>query len=288
MAKYLPIVYKNNFLSRDASPIWNLQTKWSGKRGVYSAFVESKTDLASKKDLAKIITGDENNWVVLGGGKQNVKVGQRISVAPLLAKLESMLREKVVFVAASGKLNTKFPEDPNKFATITVSEGSQTQVINSYFTNTPYQEADCDFAVRLIFSKAILETIGSAAYDATGQYIGSIPMITLNSKTMLIGDRGWFQNYTDYTQKVPQGFWQAENVIKVTNNLYWGFTGDNLLKTTKEWEVKLRNAYNNPNGQQTGKQRNDPLPGFTRGFDFIDVAAIAMSAFLYQTTEMEQ
>jgi hypothetical protein len=248
----------------------------------------AKPILRVKKDLAKLITGDENNWVMLGGGKQNVKAGQRISVAPLLTKLESIIREKVVFVAASGSLNTNFPDDPQKFATITVSEGSQAQVINSYFGNSPYQEADCDYSIRLIFSKAILETIGSAAYDATGQYIGSIPMTKSNSKLMLIGDRGWFQNYLDYTQKVTQGFWQAENVIKVTNNLYWGFTGDNLLKTTKEWEVKLRNAYNNPNGQQTGRQRHDPLPGFTGGFDFIDVGAIALPVFLFQTTEMEQ
>jgi hypothetical protein len=236
-------------------------------------------------------------------GTHKVKAGQRISVAPLLTKLETMLREKVRFVAANGGLNTNFPEEitnpdgskTTNFATITISEGSQAQIINSYFGNSPYQEADCDFAVRLIFSKAILEIIGSAAYDATGQYIGSIPITKVKSKTMLIGDRGWFQNYTDYKKKYEEysngdeaGDWQAENVIKVANNIYWGFTGDNLLKTTREWEADLREAYNKPGGQTFGRQRHDPLPGFTGGFDFIDVAEIAMSVFLYNTTEMEK
>jgi hypothetical protein len=67
MARFLPIVYRNNFLGRDASAIWHVQDKWTGKRGVYSAFVQSKTDSASKKDLASLITGDENNWGMLGG-----------------------------------------------------------------------------------------------------------------------------------------------------------------------------------------------------------------------------
>ncbi len=307
MARFLPIVYQNNFLGRDASAIWHVQDKWTGRRGVYSGFVESKSDFATKKDLARLITGNEDDWTTLGVRTKNVKAGQRISIAPLLAILENKLRQEDVQIAAGGRLNTRFSEplynsdgfEITNFATITVSEGSQADVINSYFGNTPYQEADCDYAIRLVFSKAILETIGKAAYDATGQYIGSIPTINVNSKSMLIGDRGWLQNYTDYkkkyedysfktTQKISQGYWQAENVIKVTSNLYWGFTGDNLIRTSKEWEAHLREAYNKPGGQTFGRQRQDPLPGFTGGFDFIDVGAIALPVFLYQTTEMEQ
>jgi hypothetical protein len=130
--------------------------------------------------------------------------------------------------------------------------------------------------------------VGRESFDAVGFDIGMIPLKEIRSRLMLIGDRGWFQNYKDYTKKFPGGAWQAENVIKLEKDSFWGFTGDDEIKSIRDWENDLRDKYNKPDGQPVGNQRNDPLPGFSRELDFLDVAHIAMSVFLHQTTEGEQ
>jgi hypothetical protein len=150
MRTYPPAAYRFNLIGRDASSTWHIPNPWQGNRSSYIAFVESKSNLANKKHLAKVITGDETDWTLLGTKNEIVRSGRRINISPLLTKFEKILRDKVVAVAKGGKLNTKFinpsfnddgtPAVSPRLYSIVVSETPQSQIVENYF-----KDPVCDF-----------------------------------------------------------------------------------------------------------------------------------------------
>ena len=179
------------------------------------------------------------------------------------------------------------PENPTLYS-IEIVPCNDAMSVNSYFDSVKDKAADCDYAVRLVFAKAVLDIVGASAFN--GLSLGTnIPQVKNPVKKsvsqMKIGDRGWIQNYIDYTAKIPGGAYQAENVIKVGNDLYWGFVGENVILSEAEWKAELRKEFNKY--VQPQEQRTAEVPGFTGFFDFIDVAAVAWGVFRFNITERD-
>jgi hypothetical protein len=115
-------------------------------------------------------------------------------------------------------------------------------------------------------------------FDKLGWSEGTLPLLpsTSTAGNMLLGDAAWFPNYGDYLALPGGGGYQAENVIKVGPNRYWGFVGSNKITSLQGWKKELRERY----VEAGGSKRTDDIPGYeslsTRS---LDVATIAMSVF---------
>ncbi len=231
---------------------------------------------ATLAGLAEMITGDGNDWKEISKSG-NVQAGRPISVAPLLKKLELMLR---VRVAAATR---KFLAD---FGYLTVNAGDDSaRNINEYFDGNRGPASDCNGAIGIVMSKGLIDTTSTFEYNQLG--IDDIFGILAEKKgtlgTMLIGDSGWIQNYADYLEQVQDNTddmaaFQAENVIKVARGKFWGHIGEpynKSVKTAAEWEIVLREAYN----KIADKKRFDKIPGHDGTVKFLKVADIAMKLF---------
>jgi hypothetical protein len=299
MAKFSPLVYRKFHNISYAQENWLLGDHWTGRRGSYQAVIEAKSKSADKKKLAKFITGNSNDWTLLGGNNK-VALGEKINVSPLLAKFETKLREKIASICQQEQLNSSFQPLTTKFTkddgtvvedaligSVEVSTKGESAGINRFFTKKTQGSIDCIRAVKLIYAKAVLEIIGKDAFDGVGftediqpdEFAGLKKQPMSN---MLNGDRGWIRNYPDYLAKYEGGAWQAENVIRINNDLYWGF-GDPPPKSETGWKNRLREIYNQ--SLKPEERRNEPVPGFDGEIIFIDVAYVAEVVFSYNITD---
>ncbi|WP_168118659.1 protein-glutamine gamma-glutamyltransferase [Paenibacillus sp. HB172176] len=100
--------------------------------------------------------------------------------------------------------------------------------IRDIFTNGSKYAFECAGAIIIVFYKAVLETIGDAAFNRyfqnlylysweTDQDLQLIPSYNLNET--YYGDALYFKN-PDYDRETPE--WQGENVIMLDDNLYYG------------------------------------------------------------------
>ena len=278
---------------------WRVIGRWLGKRKCYTAQVIAERD-NSKKHLAYLITGDEKDSGLLGVQEQ-VKIGQHISVAPLLVKLENSLREKVVSLCE--RINTSFPQNAAQVAEATnvvvdSSKGSSGE-INNYFTSDrekPYGFLDCNRAAFYILAKSVIDVIGGQLFDKLGYQATNFPSYEIRLKQasqMLNGDWGYFANYDDYndkmaTLKIPLPPFQGENVFKREKDAYYGLPGEGD-NTERGWLERLREEYNKPQElpnevrKAKGKQRNELPPGFNGYVRFVDVAVLATAVFRYRS-----
>jgi hypothetical protein len=300
MAKFSPLVYRKFHNIASFQEDWLIGSNhWTGRRGTYQAIIEAKSKAADKRKLAKFITGNSNDWSLLGGNNK-VAPGEKINVSPLLAKFETKLREKIASLCRREQLNASFQalsikvkkddgteEEQALIGVVEVSGKGESAGINRYFTKSTQGSIDCIRAVNLIYAKAVLEVIGKDAFDGVG-FTENIQLDEFAGLTnqpmsnMLIGDRGWIRNYADYLEKYERGAWQAENVIKVDRDLYWGF-GDKPPKSEMGWMNRLREIYNQ--GLKPEERRNEPVPGFDGNIIFLDVAYIAEVVFSYNITD---
>lgn len=285
----LPLTLHTPFETSPNPSGWQVVGKWQGRRHSYTAQVIARR-AKSKKNLAFLITGDENDFGLLGG-QENAKVGERISVAPLLTKIEDALRNSVKDLCK--KLNTNFPQtEAEVMQAISVSVGSKSEStdINRYFGSTTYGFRDCNTAAILIFAKAVIDVMSGEIFDKLGYSATDVPIDQLQAKRaseMLVGDWGYFSNFDDYNDKMKSiGYnyppYQGENVIKRGDDTYYGLPGEQD-KTEREWLEVLRKQYNEPRGKLEGKQRTDTPPGFDGYIKFLDVATITTAAFRFRS-----
>lgn len=298
MPRFSPFVYRYRHNISYAQENWMIIGHWSGRRNGYQALVEAKSKNANKKQLAKFITGNSNDWSLLGG-QEKVGLGEKINISPLLAKFERLIREKIASLCIGEKLNSNFQpptieytkDDGTKetdalIGVVNVSSSGMASSINAFFSRNSFGSIDCIRAVKLIYAKAVLDVVGKTAFDAVG-FTEDIPSDSPDElkkqpmSNMLLGDRGWIRNFDDYLGKYPGGAWQAENVIKIKNDLYWGF-GDPPPKSEVGWKNRLREIYNQ--GLNPEERRNEQVPGFDGEIVFVDVAYIAEVIFSYNIT----
>lgn len=303
MPRFSPFVYRFRHNISYAQENWTIVGHWSGRRNNYQALVEAKSNNANKKDLAKFITGNSNDWSLLGG-KEKVKLGERVNISSLLAKFERLLREKIASLCKEEKLNSNFQDSTIEFTkddgtketdaligVVEVNASGMASSINAFFGRNTFGSIDCIRAVNLVYAKAVLDVVGTAAFDAVG-FTENIPLDAPDGlkkqsmANMLVGDRGWIRNFDDYLAKYPGGAWKAENVIKIANDLYWGFGDpDSRGKRSKSemgWKNRLREIYNQ--GIKPEERRNEQVPGFDGEIVFVDVAYIAEVIFSYNIT----
>lgn len=79
----LPITLHTPFETSVNPSGWQVVGRWLGRRHSYTAQVIAQR-AKSKKNLAFLITGDENDFGLLGG-QETAKRGERISVVPFSA-----------------------------------------------------------------------------------------------------------------------------------------------------------------------------------------------------------
>lgn len=248
---------------------------WSGGWNAYvgTAIPGKNATLAG---LAELITADANDWKLIAA-KPDVIEGKAVNIQPLLRKFELMLRVRVV---AATK---KFLAD---FGPLTVSAGEDSaKNINEYFDGSSGPASDCNGAIGIVMSKGLIDSTSAYEYNLLGidDIFGILKSRKASLREMLLGDSGWIQNYDDYLLEVQDnpesdGAYQAENVIKVAANKFWGHIGESYqrsVKTPAEWENKLREAYN----QIARRKRFDRVPGHDGEAKFLNAAEIAMKLF---------
>ena len=292
MPKFNPLFYRNFPNVSLFQEKWIISLPWTGRRGTYQALVECKSAGAEKKELAKIITGHSDDYLTLRG-QNKCSLGEKINVSPLIAKFETKLREKIASLCKNDSLNANFQnttvivdgQEQAQLGVVEVSSKGESASINLYFGRKTYSQIDCLKAVSLIYAKGVLDSIGHKAFDAVG-FTQNVPTDETLTKqpisNMLAGDRGWIRNFSDYIDKNPTGAWQAENVIKIDKDLYWGF-GDPPPKSETGWTNKLREIYNS--GLKKEAQRNEQVPGFDGDIIFVDVAQVIQIVFAYNIME---
>jgi Protein-glutamine gamma-glutamyltransferase len=260
---------------------WAALGQWTGSKEIYIAKVRANTD-NTLDDLAFLITGNKEDWKLLGLPLK-VKKGQIIEISLLLSSIELKLRDNVI--KAIDKIGIEFGGS-NANIDIAIGDATQADILNNYFDGVikADEDRDCDGAALLVYGKAVLDLLGSEIFN-----IKDYSDTTLAAKEFRVkftgslndvrrGDRAYFRNYDDYNLKFDnKGAYQAENVIKYSDDRYWGHPDG--IKTKAEWYEILKNEYNAPKGVVFGRQRTEPVPGFDGTIEFINVCKITFDAF---------
>ena len=242
---------------------------WSGGWYRYNGHATAeKCDKLS--DLARMITGDENDWHLLRA-TDKVKEGEVVDITPLLKNLETRLRSNVRRDTRQFRAN--FPSDDHPDTGWMIIGGSQGEAINRFFDRSQaLGSVGCDDASSIILSHALISVIGPNLYDQVLERFSNDLLsvfITRQGKvsSMLIGDRGWLPNYPDYQGLPNTGDYGHENSIKVDRNLYFGHPLGRFTK--QKLERMLQDAY----VEAGGARRRDRIPGL-RDEENIDIAFI--------------
>lgn len=314
------------------SKTWQEFGTWSGRNSSYQGLVKAK-NAGSLKDLASLITGNSDDWKLLGKADEDVIKGTNVNIAPLLVKAEENLRSTIIKL--TGEFKSTFPSTGAEITSalgsnqagsvggVTIGAFEETEEINKYFGGQPYKFCDCNLAIRIIYSKACLDTVGKDIFKAVCAALpknapkgsltfslfgfGSVPVDQYrvsSIKSVKNGDWIQFENYEDYLEKmrnlyiekmrkqgvsitsVPaegEGAWQQENALKVGENQFWGFPLG--VQTEQKWLSDLQESYNKPNEVVEGKQRTDRVPGFRGGVTFINVVEVMLASFRYRAFE---
>jgi hypothetical protein len=282
---------------------WQIVGEWKGAAGNYKAEVVATKD-TSLKELARLITGDENNWRLFNQPNEKVKAGTKIDAAPLLAQMETQLRGRVEIARKS--FNTKFPGTPaqvklagvlddnctpEQVATgqcgVTISPGDKAPQINKYFDSKKDGFRDCRTAVQTIYAKAVLDQIGVKTFNELGYDISYVPLdirTVSDIKDTKNGDWVRFDNYPDYTERMNGGgAWAAENAIKVGADRFWGHPDQpNASRTEEQWLKELDKYYR----EDTKASPIGKVPGYANDdVRFIDVSKLATDLFNYRAAQ---
>jgi RHS repeat-associated protein len=258
--------------------LWR-RDSWSGGWYRYNGHATAeKCDKLS--DLARLITGDENDWHLLRS-TDRVREGEVVDITPLLKNLETRLRSNVR--RDTRQFRAYFPGPDHEPTGWLISGASQAEAIGRFFDRgQPLGSVGCDDASTIILSQALINVIGPSLYDQLLEQFNSDVLAFFISRqgkisTMLIGDRGWIPNYAEYQGLPNTGDYGHENSIKVDRNLYFGHPLGRFTK--QKLERILQDAYVDAGGAR----RRDRIPGFRDEQDieitFIDVAKVFGAVF---------
>jgi hypothetical protein len=284
---------------------WYRLCDWIGERGQYVGFAVAGSDYDTLEQLAKNITGKAEDAQILrfsNPSAEPIRAGTVIDVSQLLAELESRLRKNVVKAAKAAKAAI-FGSALN----FGPAGGSTEAFVNKIFgIGRPASTRpiiDCHHMIGIIMARGVIMELMPGEFDAMDLACGQFQSgetandgiyfnrykTHVSKDDLMDGDWAEFWNKEDYQDTHPkgrEGMWAAENVIKVGDNLYYGWGAG--TKTYEEWLEKLRIEYNNNliNGG-TPIPEGDPLHlvrGYIYDAGFIDVAKLAMVFFGYRQT----
>lgn len=162
-------------------------------------------------------------------------------------------------VAATKSFNATFGCDNGCTERNTGQNLNESQV-NSFFTNSPPWRVDCLGAARIIMAKGLVQTLKSGEFDKLGYSTSKMNLElkpVANADQMMNGEWCYFKNDAKYLTKHPGGGYQGENVIKVSDDKYFGFPIG--VNTASGWIQELINAYNS--GLPVSEQIHS-IPGF--------------------------
>jgi RHS repeat-associated protein len=263
----------------DVLGLWKANGTWSGGWHSYDASVTAES-CDTLSHLAALITGYESDWRKLGPSDRVMK-GEKVNVAPLLVLLEDRLRNRTL--SAAKAYNTTWGD-------FTSSTKPTASLVNKYFAGG-FGHSDCAQGLELVYAKALVDVFGADQFDKLGlALIEQIPQLLIDKPgggspgEMWIGDSAFIKNYPDYLSLSRRasgraGASQGENILKVGQSRFWGYTGHTFrqdVKTVDQWRSMLRADYNAVGGQSAP---SDQYPQFTGRISFIDTASIAQGVF---------
>ncbi len=266
----------------DPLGMWKIKGQWNSG----SALVQKETG-DTLQGLAKLITGNENDWVALNTF-ENDKI---INVIPLIKIFENRVRKNIV--KATNKFSAKFAENRNELKIYTWMDLNESQ-INSLFDLSTTYKSDCYRSILFILSKGLIDTIEQGEFDNIGLTPISLPINTrygISLDEAGIGDATLFKNRADYLivhNGIDYGY-SNENVIKVGEDSYYGFPSKEA-KSYQEWKIRLAEAFNFDQSQVhiTANEvpgyviHKDPFIGSpVTSLDFIE---IVRRLFLFRST----
>jgi RHS repeat-associated protein len=263
----------------DVLGLWKANGTWSGGWHSYTASATAES-CDTLSHLAALITGYESDWRKLGPSDRVMK-DEKVNVAPLLVLLEDRLRNQSL--SAAKGYNTEW-------GGFTGSTKPTASLVNQYFAGG-FGHSDCAQGLELVYAKAMVDVFGADQFDKLGLVlIEQIPQLLVDKPgggspgEMWIGDSAFIKNYPDYLSRSIRargeaGSSQGENIIKVGQSRFWGYTGQRFsqdVKTIDQWRSMLRADYNAVGGPSAPA---DQYPKFTGRISFIDTASIAQGVF---------
>ena len=162
--------------------------------------------------------------------------------------------------------------------------------INSLFTpTTPAQNTDCSGAATIIRAKGIINSINPGEFDALGLTSASIPFKQIGgwndsmtkfespSKEMSdveIGYQTLLLNKKDYVASFGHAGMEGEHVIKVGDDLYYGFgfTESDSFLNYEGWKKRLSLSYNSMGGPQITSKDVPGYIGFVIKADYLKLS----------------
>lgn len=136
--------------------LWKKNSEWKGSRGKYSGTVIADGECDTYERLAYLITGNEEDVIVLSE-KGNAPKDKVVNIEPLLVKLEERLRLSVV--SATGKFQAEF--GTTGWLAIPTSSKGATYDIEQFFKPNPAYKPECEAAMKLMFFKGLFASTTS-------------------------------------------------------------------------------------------------------------------------------
>jgi RHS repeat-associated protein len=267
-------LFNDGVNNTDALGLWRENQIWSGGWHNYQASVTAE-DCDNLSDLAYLVTGYESDWRALGRPTSKVRRDEVVSVAPLLTLLEDRLRNRTVSAAMSYSTT---------WGDFTERTKPTASLVTKYFEGNNYEHSDCAQGLELAYAKAMIDVYGADQWDKFDlALIEQIPQMLKDKPgggkpgDMWAGDSGFIQNYTDYLPLSRRyygrsGAAQGENIIKISQGRFWGYTGERGKQSTHSIDFfnrLLRTDYERVGGRT---ESGDNYPRFTGRISFIDVA----------------
>jgi hypothetical protein len=170
-------------------------------------------------------------------------------------------------------------------------------LVKKYFEGNNYGHSDCAQGLELAYAKAMIDVYGAEQWDKFDiALIEQIPQLLTEKPgggtpaQMWQGDSGFIMNYPDYLDLSRghygrSGVSQGENLIKISQGRFWGYTDNQEKKRTTHsidyFNRILRNDYIIVGGHPAS---GDSYPYWTGRISFIDVAKWTQIAFQDRNT----
>jgi RHS repeat-associated protein len=247
-----------NFL--DPLGLWKRKGDWSAGR----AYVKrEKGD--TLQELARLITRDPNDWVLVAN--QN---GKKVNVLPLIIKFSNDVRKNIVKVAINARQTIRLRFTTGTFNSKILKLADENKINSLFDRNTPIHYSDCANAALIIRAKGIINSLNPGEFDALGLTPILVPIIRVHKYDWKLkkyvshskdisdveeGDQTYFENKGDYVKRFSHAGMEGEHVIKVGDDLYYGFgfednaPNEKSIRSYEEWKQELASDYNSLLGQ---------------------------------------
>ena len=261
----------------DPMGLWKRKSDWS-----YGKAIVSKQRGDTLAGLAKLVTGNENDWPLLLA-HENEKT---VEVTPLILAFKKNVQKNISLVGkeATKSWNVNFSFATSKYVALNELYESDINQLFQPFGNSLF--SDCSKAAAIVVAKGLINTLKPGEFDALGFTAGAaIPRDIIGWKEnpedikksksiedVEVGDITHFYNKKDYFDRFGYAGMEGEHVVKVGEDQYYGIpTG---VMNYQEWKQSLCDAYNELAGGKHPASLSDVIGyyGFIVRLDYFKIS----------------